>query len=242
MKFTKAQKDVLTKGYEEAFKNDELHDRVKTDYKEMYEDLAKDILKDNGYPEDVEVQKIKIDIKLKPKGAIEDFVTNLEENEKVDDIDTFTSVSNDSQFYIEDILDNVQMTNFEVEFKADPEEYLNQHPTIEYFSKEMQRLYDESKLEEVLLGNETFEKEYVENKAEEEGFENPDAKELKYHIEDLKLKDPYSNLADKFISSGKVGENGMSVQEFMQSEFYEEVANNRLYEAKIKFDSDPNDE
>ncbi|EOD7975536.1 hypothetical protein K4P50_11055 [Staphylococcus epidermidis] len=242
MKFTKAQKEVLAKGYEEAFKNEELNERVKSDYTEMYEEMAKDVLKDNGYPEDVNVQKIKIDIQLKPKSSIDDFVVNLEENEKIEDIDTFTSVSSDSQFYIEDILENIQMTNIEVEFKADPEEYLNQNPTVKYFSKEMQRMYDESKLEEVLLENEIFEKEYVEFKAEEEGFENPNSKELRYHIEDLKLKEPYSNLADKFISSGKVGENGMSVQEFMQSEFYEEVANNKLYEAKIRFDSDPNDE
>lgn len=242
MKFTKVQKEVLTKGYEEAFKSDELNERVKDDYKEMYEDMAKDILKDNGYPEDVDVQKIKIDIQLKPKSSIEDFVVNLEETEKIEDIDTFSSVSNDNQFYIEDILDNIQMTNVEIEFKADPEEYLNQNPTVEYFSKEMQRMYDESKLEEVLLENEIFEKEYVEPKAEEEGFENPNAKNLKYRIDDLKLKEPYSNLADKFISSGKVGENGISVQEFMKNEFYEEIANNKLYEAKIKFDSDPNDE
>ncbi|HHC5942945.1 hypothetical protein DWB88_13775 (plasmid) [Staphylococcus warneri] len=242
MKFTKAQKEVLTKGYEEAFKNDELHERVKTDYKEMYEDLAKDILKDNGYPEDVDVQKIKIDIQLKPKGSIDDFVTNLEESEKIDDIDTFTSVSTDSQFYIEDILDNIQMTNVEIEFKADPEEYLNQHPTIEYLSKEMQRLYDESKLKELLLENDLFEREYVEPRAEEEGFESPNVKDLKYHIEDVELKEPYTTLSDRFISSGKVGENGMSVQEFMRQEFYNEVINNRLYEVKIKFDSDPNDE
>lgn len=48
-------------------------------------------------------------------------------------------------------------------------------------------------------------------------------------------------MADRFISNGKVGENGVDVRTFIKQALYSEIIRERLYEAKVRFDMDPND-
>ncbi|MFG9995258.1 hypothetical protein, partial [Pseudomonas aeruginosa] len=60
MKFTKPQKDILNKSYTEAFSSEDINQRVKEDYRDMYEAMAKDTLVDNGYPDNVDITKVNL--------------------------------------------------------------------------------------------------------------------------------------------------------------------------------------
>ncbi|HDF2935134.1 TPA: hypothetical protein PC496_000798 [Clostridioides difficile] len=241
MKFTKPQKDILNKSYTEAFSSEDINQRVKEDYRDMYEAMAKDTLVDNGYPDNVDITKVNLRLNVVPKVSTEEFVDNLEQNGKIEDMQTFTAVAQDINYFIKDILDNIRMTNIEIEFKSSPEEYLEQYPTVNYLSKEISKSYDESKLREMVLEDEMFLRERVEPQAKDEGFENIDVSKLKFHIEDINIKESFTALADRFISNGKVGENDVDVRTFIKQDLYSEIIRERLYEAKVRFDMDPND-
>lgn len=241
MKFSKAQKDILIKGYENAFTSEDLKERFKTDYSSVYEAMVKEILGNNGYPNDVNIEKVNVDLVLYPNDSYESFVTNLEESEKIADIEMFSSLAEDSNFYIEDILDNVGMTKVDLRFKADPSEYLEKYPNVAYFSKIIGQQYDESRLENMLIEDENFMLNVVEPKARDEGFENVTSEQLKYTISDLKLSKDNTTLAEFFINQGVKGEEE-NVSDFMKTNFYIQIIKNNFYEASIKFESDPNEE
>lgn len=241
MKFSKVQKDILTKGYENAFASEDLKERFKTDYREVYNAMAKETLENNGYPKDVDVEKVDIEVTIYPSESNEAFVEHLEESEKIPDKETFASVSEDNNFYISDILENLGMVKVDMKFKTDPNEYLETHPDKQYFSKVMRQRYDESRLAERLYEDEEFILQVVEPQAREEGFENTDPKKLKYSISKLEITKEFTELAEYFIQNNIKSEEE-TVTDFMRNRFYTEIIRHKFYKAKIHFESDPNEE
>lgn len=241
MKFTKVQKDILTKGYENAFQSEDLNERFKTDYREVYEAMAKETLESNGYPKDVDVEKVDLEVNLYPSESYEAFVENLEESEKIEDAEAFANVSEDNNFYIDDILDNLGMVKVDVKFKADPSEYLEQYPDKQYFAKVMKQRYDESLLAERLYEDEEFILQVVEPQAREEGFENTDPKELKYSISKIEITKEFTELAEYFLQNN-IKTDEETVTDFMRNRFYNEIIRHKFYKADIRFESDPNEE
>lgn len=241
MEFTKAQRDILIKGYENAFNSTDLVERFKTDYKEAFEEMAKEVLVNNGYPENVKVDKVEgLEITLAPNNTLESFADNLAETEKIEDREAFATKSEDINFYIEDILDNMEMVEVQMKFRTEAEEYLEYYPDVKYFSKVMKQKYDDSHLEEMLRDDENFMLTVVDEQATSEGFEDLNVARDNYEISDLKLKKSFPDLAELFINQNvKLEEE--KVTDFMRVNFYRYVIKHKLYEAKVKFNIDPNE-
>lgn len=241
VKFSKATKDRLIKGYEEAFESEDLKLRFYIEYNELYENIIRETLSENGYPDGALIEKVDVDIEFTPKSGYEAIVDRLEEEEKIDSKETFANVVDDLNFYISDILEHLREVNIRVKFKADPTEYLEQYPTASYLAKEMERQFDEHKLMTYLHEDENFLLETVIPQAEEEGIEVDNPSDVKYTIQNAEVSDSYSNLADRFLSEGVIEEE-QTVTGFMSNQFYQIIVKEKLYQTTVRIDMEPEDE
>ncbi|WP_436962328.1 hypothetical protein [Staphylococcus shinii] len=240
MKFNQTQKDILRKGYAKAFNSKELQDAFEEEYKEYRDEVAKEMLVDQGFPNEVDPDKVGVEVKISQDETSDSLVENLEEGEKIPDIETFSNVAEDVDFYIDDILDNVNLTRIDVAFSMEPEEYLEKYPNVKHFAKIIERKFDRDKLEEYLREDENFIYETVYEVAKEEGFEEKDLSLISYEISDLELKGTNSEIAERIISSGYKDEME-TVTEFMKIKFYKFIVKHKLYETRIRITTDIND-
>lgn len=240
MKFNSTQKEILRKGYAKAFNSTELQDAFEEEYKEFRDEVAKEMLVGQGFPSDVDPDKVDVEVKISQDDTSDSLVENLEEGEKIPDLETFSAVAEDVNFYIDDILDNVNLTRIDVAFSMEAEEYLEKRPNIKYFAKMIGRKFDSSKLEEFLREDENFIHEDVYEVAREEGFVEKDLPQVKYEITDLELKETNSAIAERIIHSGYKDEEE-TVTEFMKIKFYKYVVKHKIYKAHIRITTDIND-
>ncbi|RIN27704.1 hypothetical protein [Staphylococcus succinus] len=240
MKFNQTQKDILRKGYAKAFNSTELQDAFVEEYKEFRDEVAKEMLVGQGFPNDVDPDKVDVEVKISQDETSDSLVENLEEGEKIPDIETFSNVAEDVDFYIDDILDNVNLTRIDVAFSMEAEEYLEKHPNVKHFAKVIERKFDRHKLEEYLREDENFVYEQVYETAKEEGFEEGDLSIVSYDISDLELKGTNSEIAERILNSGYKDE-GEKVTDFMKVKFYKFIVKHKLYNVHIRITTDIND-
>lgn len=237
MKFTQQQTELLIKEFDSTFNNTELEEAFKNDFNDMYNAILTDVLVQNGYPENVKPEKSPAKIKINPKTTVEDFVKYVEEAEIIEDIEDFMIKSTDTRFYIDTILINIGETNIEVEFTADPKEYLEMYPTVDYLAREMEKYFNSTDFEEVIRNDEEF-IEDIQEEAEDEGFHNIPIEKIKYKITDLKPADSYEYFADLMINND-VFSDETTVQSFLKKDYYNELARGKQYEVDIEFLIDP---
>lgn len=240
MEFNQTQKEILRRGYAKAFNSTELQDAFVEEYKEFRDEVAKEMLVGQGFPNDVDPDKVDVEVKISQDETSDSLVENLEEGEKIPDMETFSNVAEDVDFYIDDILDNVNLTRIDVAFSMEAEEYLEKYPNVKHFAKVIERKFDEHILEEYLREDENFINEKVYETAKEEGFEEGQLSLVNYEINDLALKGTKSEIAERIISSGYKDE-GENVSDFMRVKFYKFVVKHKLYEANIRITTDIND-
>lgn len=245
MKFTNEQRQLVLRGYQNASDSTDLNNAVYSNNKDIVHQMIKDALIQNGFPKDVElkrVQGIKFNVTIKD---FEYYIKKLESNGKIEE-NTFEALINTSNFYINDILEDLSATNIEITWSTQLEEYLadNENSNKDISVKDLQQIiekrFSRGILEEHLRENEYFLETVLENKAREEGFTNTKTAKKHYSIRNLQLKYPASSLAELYI--GTVNANYASANDFMRKDFYKYIVKERLYIPDIKFDIDPKEE
>lgn len=239
MKLSDEQKNRLKKGFEDAFNSEDLPETFKQNYHSVYLAMGKDVLAQNGYPKNADIEKGNFEINISPKTSYEDFAENVAEEKDFGTKEEFLAVADDMKFYINYIMSKIQDIKIDFVLKDDPTEYLDKNPTEEYFAKEIEKYFDPKILEERLKEDEGFKEEYLEQAAVDNGFDDDvDVNKLRYRIENLEIDIPYTDLAEFFLDSGEL--NGdITVRAFLNKEFYQQVIRHNFYDCNVVIETDP---
>lgn len=239
MNFTSAQKQELRNGIENCYQSHELTETFKERYHNIYQAMAKDVLEQNGYPKNADIEKGDIDVKLSPKSSYDSYIELIERDELIENQEDYNTKVKSQRFYTDVILSNIRDIQIEFILKDDPIAYLEKNPTEEYLSTEMEKRFSSSKLIEHLKEDQDFQNEYVEEKAVEEGIDdNVDISQIRYEITEAKVIESYDVLAELVLDNGYF-DSGKTVSAFLSQEFYQFIVNNHLYEAKVEIQTDP---
>ncbi|HDK8139689.1 TPA: hypothetical protein ACK1AU_002623 [Staphylococcus aureus] len=237
MELTKVQKEEMNKKLHEIFESTELEEAFKETYKDEYNSMAKELLTQEGFPENVDVNKGNFNVKISVKSEVEVFTEIVQNNGYVEDQEQFNDAINNRDLLIQAILDNLQETNMKFEIKESPEEYLNLYPTQRYLSEMIEKNIDIDRLEMYLRQSDDF-KEMIKESAVEEGHSyDVDIDKLQYRVDNLRLKESSDTLANMYLSSGRF-EGNNSVSDLVSNDIYHDIVNNRLYEAKVSILTD----
>lgn len=239
MKLTEEQKKKLIKGFEEAFNSKELPEKFKEKYRSVYIAMGKDVLAQNGYPKNADIEKGNFELKISPKTSYESFADNVEQDVDFGNKEEFLAIVDNHNFYIDYIMNKVQDIKVDFILLDDPNEYLEKNPTEEYLAKEIDRFFDVHVLEEHLKNSEDFKEMYIAEKAVEEGFDDDvDLNKLRYKIENLEIDISYRELAEYFLDSGTIKEED-TVRGFLNRELYRQIIKHHFYECNVVIETDP---
>lgn len=233
MKLNKNQREILNKQFQASFNDTTLEEDFKQEYNEAYKEWGAKLLEEEGYPKYVDVNKGDLfKVEITPKQGTDVFVDYVEETDEIESEEEFEAVRNDAEFFNEIILRNIKDTNIELKLKVTPEEFLEQYPTEDYLAKEMSKQFSEKELEDRLRETQELQEE-VKQAASEEGFDDKTKLNSRdYRIENVKLKQGFDQLSEKFLDEGYINESN-TVQSFLKNEFYNLLIRNRLIDYKI---------
>lgn len=243
MKLTTAQRNVLQKQFELAFQDDDLVEAFKEDYEHIYEQMAQDVLNQNGFPKMTEVNDKVVEMEIKPKSDVMPFVDYVEASDDIQDDDDFEHIRSDGSYFIEIILEreNLSHTSISFRIKVDPNDYIDEHPTEQHLAKEMSKAYDVNEFEKHIMENSEFKEEELREYLVDEGFpEDVDLNKVKYSIDNLVVSDSFENIAEMLLDTGEFRP-GYKVSTFVKKDMYKMLIDHKLYEYDFRLESDPHD-
>ncbi|RIM88907.1 hypothetical protein BU107_04710 [Staphylococcus xylosus] len=239
MKLTEEQKKKLINGFEEAFNSKELPETFKERYHSVYKAMGKDVLAQNGYPKNADIDKGNFELRISPKTSYEAFADNVQEDVDFGNKEEFLAIADNHKFYVDYIMKKVQDINVDFILKDDPNEYLEKNPTEEYLAKEIDRFFDSHVLEERLRESEEFKEMYLAEKAVEEGFDDDvQLDKIRYRIENLEIDISYLELAEYFLDSDAI-KGDDTVRGFLNRELYRQIIKHHFYECNVVIETNP---
>lgn len=242
MKLNKSQREVLNKQFQASFYDITLEETFKREYNEAYRQMGSEILRQQGFPKYVDVNKEDVfDIVIMPKSDTNVFVDYIENANIIESGEEFEAVRNDAEFFIDIILRNINQTKIDLRLKASPEEFLEKYPTEEYLAKQMANRFSQSEIETRLKETSEF-KEEVKSAAMEDGFESSvKLTNRDYRIENIRPKVSYDTLAERFLDAGYINESN-TVQSFISNQFHILLIRHKLVDYRIVITKDPHEE
>lgn len=236
MEFTAKQKQELKEGFKNALaKKDILEEEYKKKHPDLYNEIVKDYLVVDGFPESV--NKEKVDYSFILTSEPETMFDILSDRDVIEDEQQYLSVVNDPDFFIDNITDVPMYLQPSLSIRTTAEEYLQKYPTKEYLSERISNKYEEKVFDELLKAVEEVKTE-VKEKAMQDGFKNDvDLDKLRYSL-NPSLINGYEGLAQDIISQSVIGESN-NVDNFLDEELYNYIYNNDLYKLDIRIDDTP---
>ncbi|MGJ7589071.1 hypothetical protein [Staphylococcus shinii] len=239
MKLNKSQREVLNKQFQASFNDEALEKSFKEEYSEVYRKWGAELLAQQGFPKYVDVNDGDfVKVKITPKSGTDVFVDYVEETDEIESAEEFEAVRNDSEFFIEIILKNINATNIELEPKGTREEFLEQYPTEAHLAKRMSNYFTPIDVETRLKETQEIQQE-AKDAAREESIDvkgNLDTKD--YKIENIKVKKSYEELAETVLDEGYINSSNR-VQQFLDRDFYNMLIRKKLIDYRIVITRDP---
>ncbi|MFF0676839.1 hypothetical protein ACFYSI_13030 [Staphylococcus xylosus] len=239
MKLNKSQREVLNKQFQASFNDEALEKAFKEEYNEVYRKWGSELLAQQGFPKYVDVNDGDfVKVKITPKSGTDVFVDYVEETDEIESAEEFEAVRNDSEFFIEIILKNINATNIELEPKGTREEFLEQYPTEAYLAKQMSNYFSPIDVETRLKETQEIQEE-VKEAAREEGINaKRNFNTNDYKIENIRVKKSYEQLAESVLDEGYINSSNR-VQNFLNRDFYNLLIRKKLIDYRIVITRDP---
>lgn len=236
MKFTSKQKEELKTGFRNALaRKDELVEEYKEQHPDLYNEIVKDYLVIDGFPEDV--VKEKVDYTFLLTSEPDTMLQILTERDVIQDEQQYLSVVDDTNFYINSMVEVPMYLQPTMTITTTPEEYLQKYPSQDYLAEKISNKYEEKVFAELLKDVEDV-KEEVRETAVQDGFNyDVDLDKLRYSVKPTLTKG-YSGISQDILSQSVIGE-GNTVDSFLDESLYNYIYNNDLYKIDIQIDDSP---
>src|SRR5699024_11934430 len=140
---TKDNFNLMVTQFESLFNSPEISETLQNEDKVTYDEIVYDELTQNeGFPSDVDVDKVPHELKFESRISYEDWAENYIDAVDIATSDEFEAKLNDTNEQSLFVMDNLDDTTISIIQHISVDEYLDSNPTLEYLTDRFEKEYD----------------------------------------------------------------------------------------------------
>lgn len=211
MATTKDNFNLMVTQFESLFNSPEISETLQNEDKVTYDEIVYDELTQNeGFPSDVDVDKVPHELKFESRISYEDWAENYIDAVDIATSDEFEAKLNDTNEQSLFVMDNLDDTTISIIQHISVDEYLDSNPTLEYLTDRFEKEYDKQAIIEYAEENadDTIDLK-IQEQLNDEGFpEDTKPEDVEYVVSEVIQKTPLGEVAeqklDEVVQGGSV--------------------------------------
>lgn len=206
-----------------------------------YEVEVRKMLADNGFPtnEDIDIDSVDCRIEMSTKNDEGEWADIFIDTFDINDTETFELMKDDSRQYDSVILENIEMMDIEVVLNTEYQEWIDEHPTAEYFGEVIDKDIDTHLLEELIPTDSPSYEDKVREALRDDGFSDDVViDDVTVTVHDIAYAQEPNALAERYLDNARQ-QGGVSA--YMSGEFFMDILRDEQVKYEVTIESDPED-
>lgn len=240
MGITTEQREMIRSKFESLFEDPKmLGQALHVENPPLYETMVNDILKEERFDNEATHENVQHDLLVQSKRDSSEWADDFIESHNIETTDDFDAVVNDDDVYYAFIFGTINSTDIELELYQEPNEWLDQNPTADYFAQEMKQHFDEVYLEELIKESDDEYAQKVREAMLDDGFpSNTPIEDLDVKVDASLKGGDMTVIAEKYVDTAR--ESG-GVIEYLNGNFYSDLLIDNMIDYNIRILSDVED-